>query len=119
MAAIEFGTDGLTWGLSAEAGGLIQDLEIRDVREKASVRDAAGATKAKCYYDPRTEVSFNFYPTGGGSGLNAITCAASFSLTNYTPAAGLIIAEEVTHSRTNTEYWKTSVKAEICPDITS
>jgi hypothetical protein len=111
MAAIKLGLAGLTFGFASdETGGVIQSLEIRRSRDKAVVRDADGDTVACAYFDPKEEISFEFFTTGG-TGLSAASPGVAVSVTNYTPAAGLIITEEVTISRTNTDYQKHSVKA--------
>lgn len=110
MGATLLGLAGLTFGLIAETGGQIQNLEVRQTREKASVRDADGDTVAVAYYDPSEEISFEFFPTGA-TGVAAASPGVAVSLSNYTPSAGSIITEEVTITRPNTDYKKMSVKA--------
>lgn len=119
MAAIKFGTSGLTFGFASdETGGVLQSLEIRRTRDKATVQDVDGDMVACCYFNPTEEISFDFFPTSG-AGVAASSPGVAVSLTNYSPAAGLIIVEEVTITRTNTEYQKHSVKAFNTPLVTS
>ena len=118
MPALYFGLAGLCFGLVDETGGAIQNVEIRKTREKQVAKNAGGETIAKVYFDPSEEISYDLLPT-------TATCAAaaspgvSLSLTNYAPAAGLIITEETTQTRPNDNYRKFAVKAVVHPLITT
>ncbi len=118
MPALYLGLAGLTFGLVDETGGAIQNVEIRKSREKAVAKNSGGETVAAVYFDPKEEVSYELLPT-------TATCAAaaspgvSLTLTNYAPAAGLIITEETTSTRPNDNYRKFAVKAVVHPLITS
>ena len=117
MAAILLGTAGLSFGLVAETGGIIQNLEVRLGREKAEVKDPDGDTVAAAYYNPTEEISFEHFPTGS-TGIAAASPGVAVSLSNYTPGAGIIITEEVTTTRPNTDYRKVAVRAMVHPLIT-
>lgn len=119
MSALLLGSSGLSFALSAaESGGLIQSLEIRKTREKATVRDNDGDTVGVAYFDPTEEISFDFFPVGDG-GVAAASPGAAVALANYTPSAGIVITEETTESRTNDAYRKISVRNIVYPSITS
>ena len=119
MSALQLGTTGLSFAITAaETGGLIQSLEIRKTREKASVRDNDGDTCGVAYFDPSEEINFEFFPSGA-TGVAAASPGASVALANYTPSAGLVITEELTESRSNDNFRKMSVKAVVHPAITS
>jgi hypothetical protein len=118
MAALTLGLAGLSFGLSTETGGQIQNLEIRESREEVKVRDADGDTVGATYIDPSQEITYDFFPTGA-TGIAAASPGAAVTVTNHTPAAGLIIVTEVTTTRANTDYKKVSVKAVNYPLITS
>ena len=119
MSALTLGLAGLTFGLTAnETGGQIQDLEIRQTREKATVRGNQGDTMAAAYYDPTNEITFNFVPTSN-TGIGAASPGVAVALANHTPSAGSVIVEEVTINQTNTDYKKQSVKAINYPQITA
>ena len=118
MAAISLGLAGLSFGLSAETGGKIQNLEVRVSRKKATVIDEDGDTVAATYFDPTEELSFEFNPTGS-TGIAASSPGVAVTVANYTPAAGIIITEEVTTTRANNDYKKVAVKAIVHPLITS
>lgn len=116
MAAIQIGTSGLSFGLSAETGGLIQNLEIRKTRDKAVVQDEDGDTVGAAYFNPLEEVNVEFFPTGS-TGLAAASVGVALTVANYTPAAGSIYTEEVTTTRPNTDFRKMSIKAMVHPSI--
>lgn len=116
MAAISIGTAGLSFGLIAETGGMIQNLEIRQTREKAVVLDPDGDTTAATYFNPLEEVTLDFFPTGA-TGVAAAAIGTALTVANYTPSAGSIYTEEITITRPNTDYRKHSIKATVHPSI--
>lgn len=116
MAAILLGTAGVSFGLIAETGGFIQNVEIRLSREKADVKDPDGDITAVAYFNPTEEISFDHVPTGS-TGIAAASPGVAVTLANYTPTAGSIITEEVTTTRPNTDYKRVSVRAMVHPLI--
>lgn len=114
---IYVGTAGLSFGfVSAETGGLLQNLEVRQTREKAMVRDTSGRTVGKVYFDPSEEISLEFFPSSA-SGLGAASVGVALTLANYTPTSGAIYPDEVTTTRSNSEYRKQTIKATVHPSI--
>lgn len=118
MAAIKLGTQGLTFGCTAETGGIIQSLEVRRSREKAEVKGPEGAVEAVAFFNPTEEISGEFYPTGS-SDIAGISPGVAYALAGYVPASGLVIIEEVTANHGNAEFKKMSFKAVVYPAITA
>lgn len=118
MAVYLLGASGLTFGLLAETSGLIQNLEIRKTRQKATVMNQIGEIAAAAYYDPSEEVTLEFYTTGS-SDIAAAAPGVALTAQNYTPSAGLLITEETTTTRPNNDYKKMSLKCVVHPLITS
>jgi hypothetical protein len=110
MAALTLGLAGLSFGLVAETGGKIQNIEIRNVRDKATVKDETGGTVGATYYDPRNEINFEAFVTGA-TGIAAASPGVALTVANFTPGNGTIIAEEVTTRQQNVDYKKITVKA--------
>lgn len=117
MAATLYGTTGLSFGVTAETGGLLQSIEIKKSVEKATVRDADGDTVGKALYDPSEEISLEFVFTTTGAGLGAATLAGALSLSSYTPTSGSMHVEEITDKRENTGYRTISMKLSNNPLI--
>lgn len=118
MAANLFGLTGVSFGLVAETGGKIQDLEVRQTRESAVIQDEDGDECAVSLFNPKEEITFNFFPTGS-TGIGGAATGAAVTLANYTPGAGIILVDEVTTTRPNTNYKKVAVKATVRPLVTS
>lgn len=118
MAAISLGTAGLSFGLTAETGVIIQNLEIRNSREKAEVLDPDGDVVAVTFFKPTEEITWDGVQSSG-SGLGASSPGVAVTIANYTPTAGIIITEEVTTTRPNTDYKKLAAKAIVYPLVTS
>ena len=110
MAAIYLGTAGLTFGLVAETGGVIQNVQVRRTREKAVVKNQVGEITTAVYFDPTEEITYDFF-VSGSTGVAASSIGVAVTLTNYTPSAGAIYPEEITISKPNNDFVKYSVKA--------
>ena len=110
MAAIYIGTAGLTFGLVSETGGVIQNVQIRRTREKASIKNQVGEITTAVYYDPLEEITYDFF-LSGATGIAASSIGTAVTLSNYTPTAGSIYPEEITISKVNNDFVKYSVKA--------
>jgi len=119
MPALQLGLAGLSFGLSTETGGAIQNLEVRDSREKAVAKNAGGETVGAVYFDPKSEVSYDLLPTSAISAASASPGVSLVGFVNYVPSAGLLITEEVTTTRPNDNFKKLAVKAVVHPLITT
>lgn len=115
-----FGTAGVTFGFpNAESGFLIEKMDVSESREvKGEVRDTQGNMVAKAYSDKTYNISIDGVPSSA-TGIGAASVAASLTVANYTPAAGLIIVEEITTNYANTDYKRQSIKAICHPSITT
>ena len=114
MAATTHGT-GLTFGLTAESTGFIQNFECQDKTEKVEVRNETGEFAGFTTYNRTQELSGEIIlnaasPYTPGS---TITSFANWSGT------GLITCEEVTTKQTNTGYKTISFKAFCYPLVTT
>ena len=118
MSAIQLGTAGLSFGLIAETGLIVENVEIRDAREKAEVLDPDGDVVAVAYFKPTTEVQVSGVQSGG-TGIGAASPGVALTVANYVPSAGIIITEEVTITKPNTDYKRLDVKAIVYPLVTS
>ncbi len=115
-----FGTAGLTFGFpNAEGGFYIEKLEVTETRGvKAEVKDNQGNMIGKAYGDKTLNINIDGVPYSA-TGIGSAAVAASLTVANYTPAAGLIIVEEISTSSSNTDYKRQSIKAICHPSITS
>jgi len=118
MAATIDGTAGLTFGLQAETGGFIQNLEVQNKTEKAEVRNEQGEFAGVAFYNRTEEISGEAVLTGS-TGLGGMAPAAALTLATYTPTAGTIFVEELTTKFSNTGWQTTSFKAICYPLITA
>jgi len=118
MAATIHGTSGLTFGNTAETGGYLQNFDVRNGIEKTEVRNEQGEFIGVAQYNRTEEISGEFV-LYGSTGLGAAAPAAALTLASYTPAAGIILVEELSTKHTNTGFKSTSFKAFVYPLITS
>lgn len=118
MSATVHGTDGLVFGLTTETGGYINSLEVRSSTEKTEVRNEQGQYVGVALYNPTVEITGEAV-LYGDTGLGAIAPAATLTLANYSPTAGIILVEEVTTKSTETTFQSTSFKAFCYPLITT
>ena len=110
MAAISLGTAGLTFGLTTETGGIIQNVKISKKRDKATVKNQVGEITAATYFNPTEEISFEHFPTGA-TGVAAASIGVALTMANWTATAGTIYPEEITITKPNNDYMKWEVKA--------
>jgi hypothetical protein len=118
MAATIHGTSGLTFGNTTETGGYLQNIDVRNSIEKTEVRNEQGEFVGVAQYNRTEEISGEFIPFGS-TGLAAAAPAAVLTLASYTPAAGIILVEELSTKHTNTGFHATTFKSFVYPLITS
>jgi hypothetical protein len=109
MSATLYGTSGLTFGLTAETGGLVQSVEIKSSIDKVEAKNHEGETTGIAFHNAMHELTVTFLRTGG-TGLGAATLAAAVTSANYTPAAGSLYCEEITDKRENKAYREITLK---------
>ena len=114
MAATTIGTSGLQFGITAEAGGLVQSFtETRNV-ERAEIRNSSGEVVGAAMYNPTDSFSFSTTITGA----YATTAGAVLTtLANATSTGGKIVVDSVTVNRTSEGFVTVDVSATRFPNM--
>ena len=114
MAAVTIGTQGLSFGLVAEAGiGLVQSFsEARNV-EKNEVRNNAGDIVAVGYYNATTSYSLSVAITGS---YNVTAGAALAALANAT-TLGTTRIDSITLNKSNDAFVTLDISATGYPNV--
>ena len=115
MAAVTIGTQGLSFGLVAEAGiGLVQSFsEARNV-EKNEVRNNSGDIVAIGYYNATTSYSLSVAITGS---YNVTAGAALAALANAT-TLGTTRIDSITLNKSNDAFVTLDISATGYPNVT-
>lgn len=114
MAATTIGTSGLSFGITAEAGGLVQSFtETRNV-ERAEVRNASGEVVAAALFNPTDTFAFSTTITGA----YATTAGAVLTtLANATSTGGKIVVDSVTVNKASDGFVTVDVSATRFPNM--
>ena len=114
MPATTIGQSGLSFGLSAESGMLVQSFsETRNV-EKAEVRNSTGDVVGLALYNQTDSLSWS----GTITGTYSTTAGAVLTtLANATSTGGKIVVESVGLKRGATEFLTVDVSATRYPNI--
>ena len=114
MAAVTIGTQGLAFGLVAEAGiGLVQSFsEARNV-EKNEVRNNAGDIVAIGYFNATTSYSLSVAITGS---YNVTAGAALAALANAT-TLGTTRIDSITLNKSNDAFVTLDISATGYPNV--
>lgn len=114
MAATTIGTANLTFGLSAETGGLVQSFsEVRNV-EKQEVRDQVGDVKGVAFYNATTAYSMSITTTGG---YLTTTAGAAITLQNAVSSTGSTRIDSLTINRSNDGFVTVDISATGYPNV--
>jgi len=115
MAAVTIGTQGLSFGLVAEAGiGLVQSFsEARNV-EKNEVRNNSGDIVAIGYFNATTSYSLSVAITGS---FNVTAGAALAALANAT-TLGTTRIDSITLNKSNDAFVTLDISATGYPNVT-
>lgn len=117
------GTAGVSWGLTADAGILVQTVGSKVSIEKNEVRNHEGEFVAIAFYNPTKTFSISGVMTGGAGGIATATVANVIASNNFNSlggvTVGLILVDDVDISKGNTEWNKITVNATQRPLITS
>jgi len=115
MAATTIGTSNLTFGLTAETGGLVQSFsEVRNV-EKQEVRDNVGDVRGVAFYNATTAYSMSITTTGG---FLATSAGAAISLQNAVSSTGSTRIDSLTINRSNDGFVTVDISATGYPNVT-
>lgn len=114
MAATTIGTTGLVFGITAEAGGLVQSFtETRNV-ERAEVRNASGEVVGAALYNPTDTFAFSTTITGA---FATTAGAVLTTLANATSTGGKIVVDNVTVNKTSEGFVTVDVSATRFPNM--
>ena len=123
MSVSTKGTVGCVWGLTADAGILVQTVGSKTSIEKNEVRNHEGEFVAIAFYNPTKTFSISGVMTGGAGGIATATVANVIASNNFNSlggvSVGLILVDDVDISKGNTEWNKITVNATQRPLITS
>ena len=123
MSVSTKGTVGCVWGLTADAGILVQTVGSKTSIEKNEVRNHEGEFVAIAFYNPTKTFSISGVMTGTTGGIATATVANVIASNNFNSlggvSVGLILVDDVDISKGNTEWNKITVNATQRPLITS
>jgi hypothetical protein len=114
MAATTLGTSGLSFGITAESGGLVQSFtETRNV-QRAEARNGSGEVVALSLYNPTKSYSYTFLTTSSMSTTAGATLA---SIANASDVTGKVVVDSVSISKTTDGYQTASINATQFPNV--
>jgi hypothetical protein len=114
MAATTIGTTGLQFGITAEAGGLVQSFTETRNAERAEVRNSSGEVVGVSVYNATDTFAFSTTITGS----YATTAGAVLStLANAASTGGKIIVDSVTVNRASDGFVTVDVSATRFPNM--
>lgn len=103
MATV-IGAAGLTWGITAETGGVAQSFTETLFSDKAEARDIDGDVSGVSYYGKRKNATLVVLSNGSTSQQPG----QSISFTNSSLGGGTYYADSVSIQKSN-ESWNTAV----------
>jgi hypothetical protein len=114
MAATTIGTSGLSFGITAESGGLVQSFtEARNI-QRAEVRNASGEVVGAAMYNPTDTFTFTTTITGA----YATTAGAVITtLANATSTGGKMIIDSVTTNKSSDGFVTVNVSVTRFPNM--
>jgi hypothetical protein len=115
MAATTIGTSGLSFGITAESGGLVQSFtETRNV-QRAEVRNQSGEVVGAAMYNPTDTFTFTTTITG----TYATTAGAVITtLANAASTGGKMIIDSVTTNKSSDGFVTVNVSVTRFPNMT-
>ena len=114
MAATTIGTSGLTFGLTAESGGLVQSFSETRNAEKNEVRDNDGDVVGVAYFNPTTAYSLSIALT---SAFNSVA-GATLAIANASQSTGSTRIDSVTINKSTDGFVTADISATGYPNIT-
>ena len=120
MSVITIGTTGVTWGLTAETGVLVQTIGAKTQREKNMVRNNQGDVALIGYYNPTSTYAISAV-IAGSTGIATAQPGVVLTVANATAVGGIttggIYTDDVDVQMANTEFQKITVNATRYPLI--
>jgi hypothetical protein len=121
MSANLFGTAGLSWGLTAETGLLVQSYSRTVAGEEKIVKNHEGLSAGVSLYDASAEHTVTGYTTAAG-GINAASFGTALVIANVATgngvAAGEVLCTGVTNTLENEDFAQLEATAKQWPLIT-
>jgi len=122
MAAALFGTSGLSWGLSAETGILVQSYERSVSGSEKLALNHEGEPVGVSFYGAIADHTVEGYYTGG-TGISAASFGVALTIANVLSgngvSAGLVLCNGVTDTKANEDYRMIRATARQFPLITA
>ena len=115
MAAVTIGTANLTFGITAESGGLVQSFsEVSNV-EKNEVRNNVGDVVGVAFYNATTAYSMSITTT---TGFTSTSDGAAISLANARSSTGSTRIDSITYNKSNDGFVTVDISATGYPNVT-
>jgi hypothetical protein len=114
MAATLLGTSGLSFGITAESGGLVQSFsETRNI-QRAEARNGSGEVVGLSLYNPTKSYSYTFLTTAS---MSTAAGAVLSSIANASDVTGKVVVDSVSISKTADGYQTASINATQFPNV--
>lgn len=115
MAAVTIGTANLTFGITAETGGLVQSFsEARNV-EKNEVRNNVGDIVGIAYYNATTAYSLSLTTT---TAFTSTSAGGAISIANAAQTTGSTRIDSLTINKSNDGFITVDISATGYPNVT-
>lgn len=115
MAATTIGTANLTFGITAETGGLVQSFsETRNV-EKQEVRNNVGDITGIAYFNATTAYSLSITTT---TAFATTSAGAAISIANAAQTTGSTRIDSLTINKSNDGFVTVDISATGYPNVT-
>jgi hypothetical protein len=115
MPAVTIGQSNLTFGITAETGGLVQSFsEARNV-EKNEVRNNVGDIVGIAYYNATTAYSFSLTTT---TAFTSTSAGGAISIANAATAVGSTRIDSLTINKSNDGFVSVDITATGYPNVT-
>lgn len=113
MAAVTIGSAGLSFGLTAEAIGLVQSFsETRNI-EKNEIRNQVGEITGVAFYNATTAYSVSVAVTGNTS----LTVGGSFASLANAATVGTCRIDSIVINKTNSGFVTLDISATGYPNV--
>jgi len=115
MAATLLGTSGLSFGINAESGGLVQSFsETRNI-QRAEARNGAGEVVGLSLYNPTKSYNYSMFITAANSTSAGAALAA---VANGSDVTGKVVVDSVTISKSVDGFVTADISATQFPNVT-
>jgi hypothetical protein len=115
MAAVTIGYANLTFGITAETGGLVQSFsEARNV-EKNEVRNNVGDIVGIAYYNATTAYSLSITTT---TAFTSTSAGGAISIANAAQTTGSTRIDSLTINKSNDGFITVDISATGYPNVT-